>query len=589
MIMLEIGSQGTLFPKCQVTDYVLHGEELEDYSLFSFVQDTYENWIGSAGESGSTLQANSRGPGRPRNVRSQYLKGHPNCGRKHRIVCSAGHNMLPNIIGSWFPRRDDENTYDGFCAAMLVLLKPWRNMSCDLKPNDTSWAAAFEAFEHRASDAEQVVIAGAQYFHECATAAAADHAQQEGQDTQNEGTQVMMDDEENNEDFDAGGRDPCSREQTPIEGHDDSMYTEEGLQALKAMCTSLAEQQNALAAIAAARLSGYFSDGSNRVWNVSTASHLANATAADLTNLQNWKLHMEAEVQVMALAQDSGVDPPIADNGELSVLVLMGQQGRTQNRPSVRYQELQEPERALDLVPVQQLWEAQFRAYDIIVWHLEQMIAGHRVLPLQMIVYGEGGTGKSRVIQTVTDAFHSRESSFLLVKAAYTSMAASLIDGKMMHVIAHINVNQPNGKLSDAIKRALQAYWRMKRYLILDEYSMISKTLLVLISRILAIAMEGSGLDTGAAFGGLNIILCGDLHQFAPVTCSPWEALYRPVDIANDTIEQALGRSLYKVFDKVVILDEQMRVTNPIWRAFLNSLRVGEVTEEQVCLRRRCS
>ena len=62
-ITLEIGSQGTLFPKCQVTDYVLRGEELENYSLFSFVQDTYENWMGSAGESGSTSQANSRRPG----------------------------------------------------------------------------------------------------------------------------------------------------------------------------------------------------------------------------------------------------------------------------------------------------------------------------------------------------------------------------------------------------------------------------------------------------------------------------------------------------------------------------------------------
>ncbi|KAI1785899.1 hypothetical protein LXA43DRAFT_864478, partial [Ganoderma leucocontextum] len=53
--------------------------------------------------------------------------------------------------------------------------------------------------------------------------------------------------------------------------------------------------------------------------------------------------------------------------------------------------------------------------------------------PLHMIIHGEGGTGKSRVIQTVTEAFNSRRSTFLLVKAAYTGIAASLIDGKTTH------------------------------------------------------------------------------------------------------------------------------------------------------------
>ncbi|KAI1782351.1 hypothetical protein LXA43DRAFT_858710, partial [Ganoderma leucocontextum] len=62
--------------------------------------------------------------------------------------------------------------------------------------------------------------------------------------------------------------------------------------------------------------------------------------------------------------------------------------------------------------------------------------------PLQMVVYGEGGTGKSRVVQTVTEAFSGRDSAFLLVKAAYTGIAASLIDGKTLHVIAHISVHR---------------------------------------------------------------------------------------------------------------------------------------------------
>ncbi|KAI1782350.1 hypothetical protein LXA43DRAFT_857865, partial [Ganoderma leucocontextum] len=136
--------------------------------------------------------------------------------------------------------------------------------------------------------------------------------------------------------------------------------------------------------------------------------------------------------------------------------------------------------------------------------------------------------------------------------------------------------------VSDAAKRALQTFWRRKRYLVLDEYSMVSKTLFALLSKIITMAMEGSGLDTDGPFGGISVILCGDLHQFPPVACSAREALYRPVDPAKDTVEQAIGRRLYETFDKVVILDEQMRVTDNVWRDFLTSLRMGEVTEEQL-------
>ena len=47
----------------------------------------------------------------------------------------------------------------------------------------------------------------------------------------------------------------------------------------------------------------------------------------------------------------------------------------------------------------------QFRAYNIITWHLDRTLAGEKTLPLRMIIHGKGGTGKSKVIQTVTEYF----------------------------------------------------------------------------------------------------------------------------------------------------------------------------------------
>jgi Cdc6-like AAA superfamily ATPase len=47
----------------------------------------------------------------------------------------------------------------------------------------------------------------------------------------------------------------------------------------------------------------------------------------------------------------------------------------------------------------------QRRAYEIITQHLHSMLSGNNPKPLRMVLYGEGGTGKSKVIQAVTDAF----------------------------------------------------------------------------------------------------------------------------------------------------------------------------------------
>ncbi|OCH87121.1 hypothetical protein OBBRIDRAFT_697946, partial [Obba rivulosa] len=75
----------------------------------------------------------------------------------------------------------------------------------------------------------------------------------------------------------------------------------------------------------------------------------------------------------------------------------------------------------------------QLRAYDIIVWHLDQTLQGKNPKPLRMVIHGEGGTGKSKVIQTVTEYFVQKGAKYLLLKSAYTGVAASLIDGKTTH------------------------------------------------------------------------------------------------------------------------------------------------------------
>ena len=80
-----------------------------------------------------------------------------------------------------------------------------------------------------------------------------------------------------------------------------------------------------------------------------------------------------------------------------------------------------------------------------------------------MIIHGEGGTGKSKVLQTVTQTFKNRRCENMLVKAAYTGVAASLIEGKTTHVIGGIsgttgrfNADDP---VSDETRSKLAKFW----------------------------------------------------------------------------------------------------------------------------------
>ena len=218
----------------------------------------------------------------------------------------------------------------------------------------------------------------------------------------------------------------------------------------------------------------------------------------------------------------------------------------------------------------------QLRAYRIVTWHLGETLCGADIPPLRMVLYGEGGTGKSRVIQTITEAFAAHGVSHMLMKAAYTGVAASLVDGKTTHVIGCLSLGS-KADVSDAAKKKLQDFWRNIRYLIIDEYSMISKSFLVTLSRNISIGMEGSqGFQQGTSFGGLNVVLCGDLHQFPPVACGKREPLYYSNSL-TDAVTLQVGRKLYEEFSTVVILREQMRITDHIWRDFLGHLRYGRV------------
>ena len=78
----------------------------------------------------------------------------------------------------------------------------------------------------------------------------------------------------------------------------------------------------------------------------------------------------------------------------------------------------------------------------------------------------------------------------------------------------------------------------------------------------------------------MHVIKAGDFHQFPPVG-NPTGALYvdRP---GQDSKRAILGREIFLQFDKVVILDKQNRITDPIWSEILGRARIGECSTKDL-------
>ncbi|TFK69981.1 hypothetical protein BDN72DRAFT_839771 [Pluteus cervinus] len=69
----------------------------------------------------------------------------------------------------------------------------------------------------------------------------------------------------------------------------------------------------------------------------------------------------------------------------------------------------------------------------------------------------------------------------------------------------------------------------------------------------------------------MNVILLGDFHQFPPVA-NPSAALYSDT---HSTERSQRGRLLFKSFEVVVKLKQQMRVDDDIWWGILQRMREG--------------
>ncbi|KIO11182.1 hypothetical protein M404DRAFT_20672 [Pisolithus tinctorius Marx 270] len=306
-----------------------------------------------------------------------------------------------------------------------------------------------------------------------------------------------------------------------VMGSDDwtATLSEADLATFKCDQLSPREQAHAREAIAIAQQCGIFcAKGATQ----STESHCYRlAIGNEHLQLEQWKMAMRAMVESAGNSEcpNSQMADEAMDQGD-----VIGNDAITDDETGSAYMlaQLATEEHTLEPSNVEDLLVDQRRAYDIIEWHLQQFVAGRCPDQLRMIIPGEGGVGKSKTIQTITDNFYRHGIGGMLVKAAYTGIAASVIDGKTLHNIAVL------------------------------------------------------------PFGGLNVILVSDFHQFPPVATKASVPLFWPCNVEKDTEDELLGRRIYEQFDIVVQLKTQVRVTDPEWHDLLQHVHNGSCSEHLI-------
>ena len=185
---------------------------------------------------------------------------------------------------------------------------------------------------------------------------------------------------------------------------------------------------------------------------------------------------------------------------------------------------------------------------------------------LRMLLHGPGGCGKSVVVRAA--AHMLRQGGIGTIIAAPTGVAAWNLNGITLHACALLPViNRSYAKACDLPLpsgpqlASLQSIWKLVSVLFIDEMSFISSWLLERLDQHLRLAKDMPRVP----FGGVHVVLSGDLYQLPPPGGLPSFQSY-----------------LWTLFELCELEGNQRAAKDPKWAALLARVRVGTYTEEDI-------
>jgi hypothetical protein len=88
--------------------------------------------------------------------------------------------------------------------------------------------------------------------------------------------------------------------------------------------------------------------------------------------------------------------------------------------------------------------------------------------------------------------------------------------------------------------------------------------------------------EVDKVFGGLNVIIVADFHQFPPVVACHSASLYCLANPWYDSEDEVLGHKIYEQFTTVVQLKEQIRIKDEIWHDVLQHVHYGDCNQHHI-------
>lgn len=535
MITVEI-VDSTLQAKDQIKEYVDRGDQLVGTNFLDFFLNTYEKEEATLTESKQGRKPNERVP---------YKDGTGH-GKKCRVFWTRDHETMPNFAGDWFPRNDVPELSEFYHACMLALLMPWTEIK-NLKSKAQTFKESFESFVNMADEGIMDTLDNIQYQHECHDSATKKKGTEH---VTSPGTTALPDESETRiVDISTG----------------DAKFTQRDVEVQLASEFSQDDRLFAEVALNIAIDHNIFSDEPiPTCWK-----DVAMPATSD---------QMEEYYRLDKLVQAITKGRIVPDNRNDIQPESFAVSEQRQEAGGVEKMTKAE----IELPHLAALNADQRRAHDIIASHLKAHLDSRAPRQTLMAVMGQGGTGKSTMLNAITTTFDLLDSSQLLAKTAMSGIAASLIGGTTLHWFASLPARKipqsdiwpdsPGKLMHDRRKTNLVP----PQWLAIDEIRMCMLDLLTLLSQVMGKARVRLGTaDSTVPFGGLNILIMGDFHQFPPVG-HPNNALYCSLNTRNTLV---VGKAIYQQFDTVIDLSQQMRVTDSEWNSILQRSREGDYSE----------
>jgi ATP-dependent exoDNAse (exonuclease V) alpha subunit len=195
---------------------------------------------------------------------------------------------------------------------------------------------------------------------------------------------------------------------------------------------------------------------------------------------------------------------------------------------------------------------------------------------------GNAGTGKS----TLLDLFRSKTKKNLAVVAP-TGVAAVNVQGETIHSFFLFPPNITTERARTEAKKTRNAkLYRTLQTLIIDEISMVRADLLDSINIFLQTVRKNK-----QSFGGVQVIMVGDLHQLPPVVTQEEQeainSLYQSPYFFSSNVFMSLTDGLYRQI-KYFELEKIYRQDDQCFVEILNRVRSKQITQEDLEVLNRC-